>query len=460
MFVTTSTMRKETQSGLSWGLCLLVAFATLLPAATPPPGTKERFIQWSARMKSDLRNKVFPYWYETTVDWENGGYVLNATLSGVEAARDKMIVSQARMLWGFSHAQVKGLTDPQRDYQKAAQQGYEFIRNHFYDTEHGGYFTSTGVEGDPIDRNKSLYAQSFVIYSFLEYFRASADVRARNDAIALFNLVQKKAHDRRNNGWYEHFEPDWTVIRERMGGDYVVEVPGYKSANAHLHWMEALTALYKEYPDQKLKQALAECIEVNQKYFYPKQPEKSAFHRHLDWRHVSDASSMGLSYGHNVEFAWLMIAAQKTIGRDPSWDHYYAIMDHALEHGYDHQRGGVYDRGYLNNPATRTDKIWWVQSEMMAALTDGLRNHVRPEYGVALEKLNHFIWSYMVYPQNGMWVNTVSEEGQVTVPVLASNWKAAYHDVRAMVKFYETFEFGNKLQLSWPASTRPSADTQ
>src|SRR5210317_2115272 len=165
-------MRKETQSGLFLGLSLLVAFATILPAATPPPGTKERFIQWSARMKSDLRYKIFPYWYETTVDWENGGYVLDATLDGVGEARDKMIVSQTRMLWGFSHAQIKGLTDPQRDYRKAAQQGYEFIRNHFFDTEHGGYFTSTGIEGDPIDRRKTLYAQSFVIYSFLEYFRA------------------------------------------------------------------------------------------------------------------------------------------------------------------------------------------------------------------------------------------------------------------------------------------------
>jgi mannobiose 2-epimerase len=449
-------MRNKIQSGFFLGLIALVVCATVLPAATPPPGTKERFVKWSARMKNDLRTKVFPYWYDQTVDWENGGYLLDATLTGHGEARDKMIVSQARMVWGFSHAHIKGLLDPQRDYLKAAQQGYEFIRNHFYDTEHGGYFTAVGIEGDPIDRSKTLYGQSFVIYALLEYHRASADVRARNDAIELFKLTQKKAHDSRNNGWFEHFEEDWTVITESTGGAYVIEVPGYKSANAHLHWMEALTALYKENPDKKVKQALAECIEVNQKYFYPKNPSKSAFHRHFDWRHVSAASSMGLSYGHNVEFAWLMVDAQRAIGRDPSWDHFYSIIDHALKNGYDHQRGGVYDRGYVDRPASRTDKVWWVQSEMMAALTEGLRNHVRPDYGVALEKLNHFVWAYMVFPENRIWVNTVSAEGAVTSPVLASNWKAAYHDVRAMVKFYETFEYGNKLRFSWPASTRPT----
>jgi len=348
------------------------------------------------------------------------------------------------------------LVDPQRDYLKAAQQGYEFIRNHFFDTANGGYFTSTGIEGDPIDRRKTLYGQSFVIYAFLEYHRASADIRARNDAIELFKLLQKKAHDGNNNGWFEHFEEDWTVITERYAGDYVIEVPGYKSANAHLHWMEALTALYRENPDAKVKQALAECLEVNQKYFYPKNPAKSAFHRHFDWRQVSDASSMGVSYGHNVEFAWLMVDAQRALGREPSWDYFYAIIDHALKSGYDHQRGGVYERGYLDRPASRTDKVWWVQAEMMAALTEGLRNHVKPEYGIALEQLNNFIWAFMVYPQNGIWVDTVSADGQVTNPVLANNWKAAYHDVRAMVKFYETFEFGNKLRFSWPASTRPT----
>jgi len=448
-------MRNKIQSGLFFGLVALLVCATVLPAATPPPGTKERFVQWSARMKSDLQNKVFPYWYDKTVDWENGGYLLDATIEGQGKPKDKMIVSQARMLWGFSHAQLKGLGDPQRDYLKAARQGYEFIRNHFYDTANGGYFTSTGIEGDPLDRRKTLYGQSFVIFAFLEYHRASADIRARNDAIELFKLLQKKAHDGNHNGWFEHFEEDWTIIKERVAGDYVIEIPGYKSANAHLHWMEAMTALYRENPTAQLKQALAECIEVNQKYFYPKYPAKSAFHRHFDWRQVSDADSMGVSYGHNVEFAWLMVDAQRAIGREPSWDHFYAIMDHALKNGFDHQRGGLYDRGYLDNPATRTDKIWWAQAEMMAALSVGLRNHVKAEYGIALEKLNQFIWAYMVFPQNGIWVYSVSADGQVVNPTLANNWKAAYHDVRAMVNFYETFEYGNTLQLSWPESTRP-----
>ena len=436
---------------------LLLAFTVASQTEPPPPGTKERFTGWARRMKSDLQTKIFPYWHDTAVDRLNGGYLLADSNLGRGTATDKMLVTQARMVWGFSHAHIKGLGDPQRDYLDDARLGYEFIRDHFQDTVHGGYFMSTDLKGNPVERRKTLYAQSFVIYAFLEYHKASADPRARSAALELFNLLQKKAHDGNYNGWFEHFEEDWKIITEPTGGKYVIEVPGLKSANAHLHWMEALTALYKELPDTKVRQALAEALEINQKYFYPKDAAKSAFHRHPDWRPVSAVSSLGLSYGHNVEFAWLMIDAEKALGRKPSWDHFYAHLDHALRNGYDHARGGVYDRGNGDRPAYRTDKVWWVQSEMMAALTDAIRNHVRPDYGQALEKLNEFIWTHQVDPRDGIWYETVAADGTIVNGSKATNWKANYHDVRAMVKFYETFEFSENLQLNWPLEARPGA---
>jgi len=35
---------------------------------------------------------------------------------------------------------------------------------------------------------------------------------------------------------------------------------------------------------------------------------------------VTDPRSSRLSYGHNVEFAWLMIRAQKVLGTPLAWD--------------------------------------------------------------------------------------------------------------------------------------------
>jgi len=221
--------------------------------------------------------------------------------------------------------------------------------------------------------------------------------------------------------------------------DAIVEVAGYKSANTHLHLMEALSELYEVTLDDEIKRSLEECLRLNATYFYPKDPGKSSFHRQPDWKEVTDPKSAGLSYGHNVEFAWLMIRAQKVLGAPPDWDHFYAHLNHALKFGYDHERGGLYSRGADDKPATDTDKIWWVQAEMLAALTDALKNKPNADYEAALKKLLDFVASFMTDPSDGVWLDTVTAEGKFKSTGKAHNWKANYHDVRAMLKFIEAF---------------------
>ena len=63
-------------------------------------------------------------------------------------------------------------------------------------------------------------------------------------------------------------------------------------------------------------------------------------------------------------------------------------------HGYDHERGGLYNRGKDTQPASDTDKVWWVQAEMLAALTEALKNKPNAEYEVALKKLLDFVANF------------------------------------------------------------------
>jgi mannobiose 2-epimerase len=219
-----------------------------------------------------------------------------------------------------------------------------------------------------------------------------------------------------------------------------VEVAGYKSANTHLHLMEALAELYDASRSREVRKALGEAVRLNTKYFYPEDAGKSCFHRQLDWKPVTDPRSAGLSYGHNVEFGWLMVRAQQVMGRRPSWGHFYEHIDHALKYGYDHERGGLYNRGEGNQPASQMDKVWWVQSEMLAALTDALRHQSNAEYEAALKKLLQFIAAYQADPTDGIWLDTVTAEGKPKSTAKAHNWKANYHDVRAIVKFIDAFE--------------------
>jgi mannobiose 2-epimerase len=289
-----------------------------------------------------------------------------------------------------------------------------------------------------ITDRKILYGESFVIYALVEYHRASGDPAPLQQAMELYGILQKRAHDNRHRGWLEHFTRDWQTILDPKS-NIEVEVAGYKSANAHLHWMEALAELFEATKDPSVKASLAEALELNATYFYPKDAGRSAFHRKPDWSDVTDPKSAGLSYGHNVEFAWLMIRAEQVLQRTPSWAHFEAHLDHALKFGSDEKLGGLYNRGAGDQPASQTDKVWWVQAEWLAALSDALHHKARADYEKALRQTLEFLDRYQADPEDGIWRDTVMAGGESKSPAKAHSWKANYHDVRAIVKFIEVF---------------------
>ena len=286
----------------------------LIGAARSPAASLEQ----SARdFKTQLAEKILPYWFDTAQDTANGGYLLSDDrVQGRTTPKEKAIVTQARTVWTFSLAHRKGFSDARRDYLKAAAQGYRFLLDHFLDKEQGGYFWKTDLAGKPVNERKMVYGQSFVIYALVEYHRASGDPEALRRAMELYRTLQKRAHDTKHGGWTEHFTRDWTPLPLRdPAGE--VEVAGLKSANTHLHLMEALTDLYEVTRDADVRKSLEESLDINTKYFYPLDAAKSCFHRNPDWSAVTDPSSAGLSYGHDVEFAWLMVRAEQALAPEP-----------------------------------------------------------------------------------------------------------------------------------------------
>src|SRR5207244_10479019 len=63
-----------------------------------------------------LAESILPYWHDTALDLTNGGYVLADDGKGGHQAREKQLVSQARLVWTFSHVHQRGFSRPGRDY--------------------------------------------------------------------------------------------------------------------------------------------------------------------------------------------------------------------------------------------------------------------------------------------------------------------------------------------------------
>jgi mannose/cellobiose epimerase-like protein (N-acyl-D-glucosamine 2-epimerase family) len=99
----------------------------------------------------------------------------------------------------------------------------------------------------------------------------------------------------------------------------------------------------------------------------------------------------------------------------------------------------VYALGFGDRPALVTEKIWWVQAEMLAALTTGIRHNPAPERVDALAQLLRFLTAHQIDPRDGMWFDAVKADGSPWRPAKAHRGKVNDHDLRAMVRFIETF---------------------
>ena len=110
-----------------------------------------------ADMREDLTEKVLPYWHDTTLDKTNGGYVLADDVQERRVATEKQLVTQSRLIWTFSRVHLKGYSNDQRNYLKAAEHGYRFLLERFLDKKNGGYFWTTDLTGKVLNDRKILY---------------------------------------------------------------------------------------------------------------------------------------------------------------------------------------------------------------------------------------------------------------------------------------------------------------
>jgi len=398
-----------------------------------------------------LPTTIFPYWLRISRDDVAGGYRLRDDImrSPVRAAarslrhgrrpsppEEKELVSQARLVWVFAHGHRREHDDGTA-LLDASHRGRQFLLDHHLDHERGGYRWSTDRVGQPRNDVKVLYAQSFVIYAFVELSRASGSREPLDDALELFRVIERELRDEHNGGWREHAHGDWSPLRAddaRPG----MAFPGRKSANALVHWMEALTALYEEVPDPAVRRALVEAVELCHDPVFPADP--GATHEVFlpDWS-PDRGGEQRASYGHNVEQAWLLLHARDALGEARDWERLHTYVEHALRVGFDHRRGGAFTWGHGDEAAVGREKIWWVQCELMIALTEALLDRADERYERALAQTVTFVEQSMTDRRDGILLESVHEDGRRRYARKSGNWKAGYHDVRAATRIAEAF---------------------
>ena len=141
-----------------------------------------------------------------------------------------------------------------------------------------------------------------------------------------------------------------------------------------------------------------------------------------------------VSYGHDIEAAWLLVEAAEVLQDKALLARLKPIVvkiaDATLAEGVDVD-GAIFNAGKPDK-VTDYDKEWWPQAEAVVGFLCAYQVSGDKRYLEAALKCWDFIDSHLVDRTNGEWFRGVNREGRVLSQHLkVSFWKCPYHNSRA-----------------------------
>ncbi len=381
--------------------------------------------RYADRIESDLRHNVLPFWIERVVDQERGGFhgaITNALEIQPSAERGALLA--ARILWTFSAA-YRRFGDA--SLLPMADHAYTALTDRFLDHEHRGFFWSASPDGTVLQSRKQTYGQAFAIYALSEYHLATANSAPLELAVELHRLLESHARDPLHGGYLEATSRDWTPIADMRLSAADLNEP--KSQNTHLHVLEAYTNLLRAWPDPALRHIQAALIDTMlTRIVNPATGHLGLFFA-LDWSPRSTA----VSYGHDIEAAWLLGEAADVLGDAHLQERVrhlgVKIADVTLAEGIDVD-GAIFNAGEPDR-VTDTNKEWWPQAEAVLGFLYAYSiSHDKRHLGAALRAWD-FIENCLIDRTHGEWLRGVTRHGAVLENELKVGfWKCPYHNGR------------------------------
>ena len=406
-------------------------------ADTSTPGHAPPHSGWTdlgARARAELTQNILPFWSTVAVDEVRGG--IHGRVSNdlqVDDSGERTAVLCARVLWAFS-ASARVLGDP--GYLRFADDAHAYLMAHFVDPVHGGVFWSVDADGAVVDDRKQVYAQAFAVYALAEYARAGGGHAPLMAAEGLVGLVERHGADAEHGGYIEARARDWGPIEDMRLSARDLNAP--KSMNTLLHVMEAYTTLLAVTDDDGVRSRLADLVATILDDVADLRIGTFRMFFDEEWRPLSDT----VSFGHDIEGAWLLAAAARAVG-DPSLigraERAAAVIaDAVLRNGRD-ERGAVH---YEYRPASGDvpslldrDSHWWTQAEGVVGFLDAYRITGEQRFLDAAGAGWEFISEFHVDRVDGDWfkVLDVARRPRSTTPKVGP-WECPYHHVRACLE--------------------------
>jgi mannobiose 2-epimerase len=367
--------------------------------------------------KDQVIHDILPYWTMHACDTVNGGFYTTLDSAWKPFGDTRKYPSMlSRHIFGFS---VGYLLSGDQKYLDIARETVDYLLTHAWDPEYGGWYDVLDECGNPLETTKNMFIQVYSITGLAMYYFVTRDPTVLSYIDKSNDLLESKAWDQENGGYYNVMTRDWQVLDSRKSiSSEITPVSGY------------LLYLYLATHDQKyLDQCQRILDRVTESMIDPESGwVLETFTR--EWQYLPALQDeTEVSIGHNIEVAWMLYRFYLITGEKAHLDKATRLTAKICKYGTNSDIGFWYNTvGRLNPETFAGITYWWVQA--YGIMFDLYACHVQDQdkYLDDYRKGALFWDSRFVDRLNGDSHFSVLADGTIRETLKANQFKSSYHN--------------------------------
>ena len=378
----------------------------------------------AAQYKSELLDRVIPFWLEKSQDTEFGGYFICLDRDGSVYDTDKFIWMQGREVWMFS--KLYNEVEHRQEWLDCAIQGAEFLKKYGHDGHYNWYF-AVDREGRALVEPYNIFSYTFAVIAFGQLALATGNREYADIAKRTFDIVLSKVDNPK--GRWNKAVPGSRALK-------TFDLPMIL-CNVSLEIEQLLEPSF-------LKETIDTCLHEVLDVFY--RPELGLIVEALgkDGELVDCLDGRKLNPGHAIESTWFIMDLGRRLGRKDLIEKAVDISLKEVEYGWDKQYDGIfYFMDRLGKPRHELEfdqKLWWVHLEALISFIKGYQLTGNPRCLEWFERIHDYTWSHFRDAEYPEWYGYLNRRGEVLLPLKGGKWKGCFHVPRGLMNCWRILE--------------------
>lgn len=382
------------------------------------------FQKLAAQYKSELLDRVLPFWLEKSQDKAFGGYFTCLERDGSVFDTDKFIWLQGRQVWMF--ATLYNKVEKRQEWLDCAVQGAEFLKKYGHDGNLNWYF-SLDREGNPLVEPYNIFSYTFAVIAFGQLSIATGNSEYAEIAKKTFDIVLSKVANPKGK---------WNKA--------VAGTRNMKSFALPMILCNVALEIESLLEPSFLKETIETCIHEVMDVFY--RPELGLIVEHIgtDGQLQDNFDGRLLNPGHAIEAMWFIMDLGVRLGRKELIEKAVEIALNEVEYGWDKKFGGIfYFMDRLGHPTQQLEwdqKLWWVHIETLITMIKGYQLTGNKNCLDWFERVHDYVWTHFVDKEYPEWYGYLNRQGEVLLPLKGGKWKGCFHVPRGLFQCWQILE--------------------